>query len=119
MVEAAKRAEGEGIDAVFAYDHYPRAGRPEALHGLTMLGALAVATSACCSARSSLRVGVVPDAVRICQVRTAARLGRGSVRRRHRRGRPASPIPKTRRSASRRPPLDERFVRLEDDRGGA
>lgn len=74
MVAAARRAEGEGIDAVFAYDHYPKPDRPEALHGLTMLGALAVATERIELGTLVARIGVVPDQVLLSQMRTAARL---------------------------------------------
>ena len=74
MVEAARRAESVGIDGVFAYDHYPRPDRPEALHGHVMLGALAVATQRVTIGALVARIGVVPDGVLISKLRTAARL---------------------------------------------
>ena len=77
MVDAARRAEGEGLDAVFAYDHYPRTGRPEALHGLTMLGAISQATDFAVIGTLVARIGVVPDGVLISSFRTAARLAPG------------------------------------------
>ncbi|HUR78482.1 MAG TPA: LLM class flavin-dependent oxidoreductase [Acidimicrobiales bacterium] len=77
MVEAAQRAEGEGLDAVFAYDHYPRPDRPEALHGHTMLGALAMATTSVTLGSLVTRIGVVPDGVVLAKTRTAARLAPG------------------------------------------
>ena len=74
MVAAAQRAEAAGIDLVVAYDHYPKPARPEALHGLTMLGAIAVATERVQIGTLVARIGVVPDQVLISQIRTAARL---------------------------------------------
>jgi alkanesulfonate monooxygenase SsuD/methylene tetrahydromethanopterin reductase-like flavin-dependent oxidoreductase (luciferase family) len=74
MIAAAQRAEAAGIDGVFAYDHYPRPDRPEAQHGLTMLGALAVATEGVDVGLLVARVGVSPDRVLLSQFHTAARL---------------------------------------------
>ena len=74
MVAAAQRAEAEGIDAVFAYDHYPKPERPEAQHGLTMLGALAVATDRIEIGPLVARIGVVPDRVLLSQLHTLGRL---------------------------------------------
>jgi alkanesulfonate monooxygenase SsuD/methylene tetrahydromethanopterin reductase-like flavin-dependent oxidoreductase (luciferase family) len=74
MVDAARRAEVAGLDGVFVYDHYPRPGRREVLHGHVMLGALAVATERVTIGMLVARVGVVPDAVVVSQLRTAARL---------------------------------------------
>ncbi|HVT77452.1 MAG TPA: LLM class flavin-dependent oxidoreductase [Acidimicrobiales bacterium] len=74
MIAAARRAEDAGIDGVFVYDHYPRPDRPEAQHGLTMLGALAVATERINVGLLVARVGVVPDRVLLSQIHTAARL---------------------------------------------
>ena len=112
MVEAAKRAEGEGIDAVFAYDHYPRVGRPEALHGLTMLGALAVSTTTVTIGSLVLRVGVSPDAVVMSQIRTACRLAEGRFVCGIGVGDKESD-PEDEALGIERPSIDERFVRLE------
>ncbi len=77
MVAAARRAQDVGLDAVFAYDHYPRPDRPEALHGLTMLGALAISTRSLVIGTLVARIGVVADNVLVSQVRTAALLAGG------------------------------------------
>jgi alkanesulfonate monooxygenase SsuD/methylene tetrahydromethanopterin reductase-like flavin-dependent oxidoreductase (luciferase family) len=112
MVEAARRAEGEGIDAVFAYDHYPRAGRPEALHGLTMLGALAVATDRMLLGTLVARIGVVPDGVLVSAIRTACRLAEGRFVAGIGVGDNQSDLEDAALGITR-PALDERFVRLE------
>ncbi len=113
MVAAAQRAEAEGIDAVFAYDHYPKPDRPEALHGLTMLGALAVATERIAIGTLVARIGVVPDGVLISQIRTAARLaGPGRFLAGLGVGDKLSD-PEDDALGITRPPLDERFARLE------
>jgi alkanesulfonate monooxygenase SsuD/methylene tetrahydromethanopterin reductase-like flavin-dependent oxidoreductase (luciferase family) len=77
MVEAARRAETVGLDGVFVYDHYPREGRTEALQGHVMIGALAVATERVTIGNLVSRIGVIPDAVLISKLRTAARLAPG------------------------------------------
>jgi alkanesulfonate monooxygenase SsuD/methylene tetrahydromethanopterin reductase-like flavin-dependent oxidoreductase (luciferase family) len=74
MIEAARRAEREGLDGVFVYDHYPRPDRPQALQGHTMLGAIAVATESITVGSLVSRIGVVPDAVLLSKLRTVARL---------------------------------------------
>ncbi len=112
MVAAARRAEGEGIDAVFAYDHYPRPGRPEALHGLMMLGGLAIATDTMLLGTLVARIGVVPDAVLISAVRTACRLAEGRFVAGLGVGDKQSDIEDQALGVSR-PTLEERFVRLE------
>ena len=112
MVEAARRAEREGVDGVFVYDHYPRVGRTEALQGHTMLGAIAVATERVTIGSLVSRIGVVPDAVLVSKLRTAARLAPGRF--------VAGLGVGDRQSDAEddalgitRPPLDERFNRLE------
>jgi len=112
MVEAARRAESEGLDAVFAYDHYPRAGRPEALHGLTMLGALSQATDRILIGTLVARIGVVPDGVLISAIRTAWRLADGRFVAGLGVGDKESDIEDEALGITR-PPLEERFVRLE------
>lgn len=74
MLLAAQRAEANGIDAVFCYDHYPKPSRPEAQHGLTMLGAIAAATTTVELGTLVARIGVSLDGVLLSQFHTAARL---------------------------------------------
>src|SRR5205085_2261126 len=69
--------ERAGLDGVFVYDHYPRAGRVEALQGHVMIGAIATATERVMIGSLVSRIGVVPDAVLISKLRTAARLAPG------------------------------------------
>lgn len=113
MVTAAQRAEAAGIDAVFCYDHYPKPSRPEAQHGLTMLGALSQATSTVELGTLVARIGVVPDGVLLSQLHTAARLagperflcglGIGDK----------ESDEEDDAIGMERPPIDERFTRLE------
>jgi alkanesulfonate monooxygenase SsuD/methylene tetrahydromethanopterin reductase-like flavin-dependent oxidoreductase (luciferase family) len=77
MVEAARRAERAGVDGVFVYDHYPRAGRGEALQGHVMIGAIAMATERVTIGSLVSRIGVIPDQVLISKLRTAHRLAPG------------------------------------------
>ena len=74
-VEVARRAEAAGLDGVFVFDHLWRIARPEgpALHGTTLLGALAAETERVSVGTLVARVGLVPDAV---LVHTFATLGR-------------------------------------------
>jgi alkanesulfonate monooxygenase SsuD/methylene tetrahydromethanopterin reductase-like flavin-dependent oxidoreductase (luciferase family) len=113
MVAAAQRAESAGIDAVFCYDHYPKPSRPEAQHGLTMLGALSQATERVEIGSLVARIGVVPDGVLLSALHTAARhagperficgLGVGDQ----------ESDEEHEALDMARPPLEERFVRLE------
>ncbi len=112
MVSAAVRAEAEGIDAVFAYDHYPRPDRPEALHGHTMLGAIAASTEHLRIGSLVARIGVVPDQVLISKTRTAARLAPGRFVAGLGVGDHESDA-EDRALGITRPSLDERFERLE------
>ncbi|MEY2426237.1 MAG: hypothetical protein QOI61_1809 [Actinomycetota bacterium] len=112
FVDAAIRAEAVGIDAVFAYDHYPRVGRPEALHGMTMLGALSVATDAVTIGTLVARIGVVPDQVLISALRTGARLSDGKFIAGLGVGDHESDA-EDEALGIERPPLEERFARLE------
>ena len=112
MVDAARRAEAEGLDVAFAYDHYPRPGRPDALHGLTMLGALAVATERTGLGTLVARIGVVPDGVLISAMHTASRLADGRFIAGLGVGDKESDLEDEALGITR-PPLDERFVRLE------
>lgn len=113
MVAAARRAEDAGIDGVFVYDHYPKPERPEAQHGMTMLGALAVATTRVSLGLLVARIGVVPDRVLLAQFCTVGRLagpdrllcGLGVGDRQSDSEDVALGIA--------RPPVEERFARLE------
>lgn len=112
MVAAAKRAEDVGLDAVFAYDHYPREGRWEALHGMTMLGALAVATERVAIGSLVARIGVVPDGVLLSGIRTANKLSQGRFIAGIGIGDKESDVEDVALNITR-PPIDERFTRLE------
>jgi alkanesulfonate monooxygenase SsuD/methylene tetrahydromethanopterin reductase-like flavin-dependent oxidoreductase (luciferase family) len=112
MVEAAKRAETVGLDGVFVYDHYPRPDRPEALHGHTMIGAIAMATERVTIGSLVARVGVVPDGVLIAKTRTAARLAPGRFVAGLGVGDGQSDAEDAALGLTR-PSLDERFERLE------
>ena len=112
MVDAARRAEAAGLDGVFVYDHYPRDGRPEVLHGHVMLGALSQATQRVTIGMLVARVGVVADAVLLSQLRTAARLAPGRFVAGLGVGDHQSD-PEDAALGITRPSLDERFNRLE------
>ncbi|MEY2418722.1 MAG: hypothetical protein QOG90_1402 [Actinomycetota bacterium] len=112
MVAAAQRAQAAGLDGVFVYDHYPRPGRPQALHGHVMLGALAVATQDITIGMLVARVGVVPDGVLISSMRTAARLAPGRFVAGLGVGDRESDVEDEALGIAR-PSLDERFTRLE------
>lgn len=75
-MEAAVLAEGAGLDGVFVFDHLWPIGRPDrpALHGPTLLGALAAETSRMVVGTLVARVGLVPDAVLVHQVATVRRI---------------------------------------------
>ena len=112
MVEAARRAEAAGLDGVFVYDHYPRPGRTEALQGTAMLGALATATESVVLGSLVSRIGVVPDGVLVSQLRTLARLAPGRFVAGLGVGDHHSDVEDEALGITR-PPLDERFERLE------
>lgn len=75
-VEAARLAESAGLDGVFVFDHLWPIGRRDrpALHGLSLLGALAAETSTVALGTLVARVGLVPDAVLVHQLATVQRI---------------------------------------------
>lgn len=75
-LEAARLAEGAGLDGVFVFDHLWPIGRPDrpALHGPTLLGALAAETARLSVGTLVARVGLVPDAVLVHQFATVQRI---------------------------------------------
>lgn len=74
--EVAKRAEQAGLDGVFVFDHLWPIGRPDrpALHGPTLLAALAAETERVAVGTLVARVGLVPDAVLEHQFATVQRI---------------------------------------------
>ena len=73
---AARRAEEAGLDGVFAFDHLWPLGHPErpALHGPTLLGALAAETRRVHVGSLVARVGLLPDAVLVHVLATLHRI---------------------------------------------
>ena len=78
-VAVARRAEAAGLDGVFAFDHLWPLGQPErpALHGPTLLGALAVETERVVLGTLVARVGLQPDAVLVHTLTTLSRMAGG------------------------------------------
>ncbi|MEO7837127.1 MAG: LLM class flavin-dependent oxidoreductase [Acidimicrobiales bacterium] len=74
--EVARHAEAAGLDGVFVFDHLWPIGRPDrpALHGPTLLAALAAETERVVLGSLVARVGLVPDAVLIHQFATLHRI---------------------------------------------
>lgn len=72
-LEVARAAEAAGIDGVFVFDHMWPLGRPDrpALHGPTLLGALAAETERAALGTLVARVGMVPDAALVDTLATA------------------------------------------------
>lgn len=64
-VEVARRAEAAGIDGVFVFDHLWPIGRPDrpALHGMSLLAALATETRRLVLGTMVARVSLLPDDV--------------------------------------------------------
>lgn len=75
-LEAARVAEAAGLDGVFVFDHLWPIGHPErpALHGLALLGALAVETQRVMLGSLVSRVGLVPDVVLVNALHTVSRM---------------------------------------------
>lgn len=75
-LEVARLAEAAGLDGVFVFDHLWPIGRPDrpALHGPTLLAALAAETGRVAVGTLVARVGLVPDAVLVHQFATVQRI---------------------------------------------
>lgn len=78
-IGVARRAEAAGLDGVFVFDHlWPMGQRMRpALHGTTLLGALAVETDRVVLGTLVARVGLVPDAVLVHSLVTLHRMTGG------------------------------------------
>ena len=76
VFEAARAAEGMGLDGVFVFDHLWAIGRPDrpALACWPLLGALAAQTSNITLGTLVARVSLAPDAVLAHQFETLARI---------------------------------------------
>lgn len=75
-LDVARRAEAAGLDGVFVFDHLWPLGHPErpALSSLPLLGALASATRQVVVGTLVARVGLLPDAVLVNALVSAARI---------------------------------------------
>jgi Luciferase-like monooxygenase len=73
-IEVARQAEAGGLDGVFVFDHLWAIGRPDrpALHGPSLLAALAVETHRVRVGTLVARVGVVPDDMLVAAFATLA-----------------------------------------------
>lgn len=80
-IEVARRAEAVGLDGVFVFDHLWRIGHPDepALHGLTLLAALAVETSLIRLGSLVSRIGLLPDAVLVHTLVSLQRVAGGRL----------------------------------------
>lgn len=78
---AAEQAEELGFDGVFVFDHLWAIGNPErpAIPAFPLLGALAQRTSRLDLGTLVARVGLVPDAVLVHELRTVAALAAGRL----------------------------------------
>jgi alkanesulfonate monooxygenase SsuD/methylene tetrahydromethanopterin reductase-like flavin-dependent oxidoreductase (luciferase family) len=79
-IAAAQRVEALGLDGVFVFDHLWPIGNPDGtvLHSQTLLGALAEETTRVRVGTLVARVGLMPDAVLINTLASAAHIaGRG------------------------------------------
>lgn len=76
VFEVARQAEAAGLDGVFVFDHLWPIGRPDrpALHGPTLLAALAAETGRIAVGTLVARIGLVPDAVLVHQFATVRRI---------------------------------------------
>lgn len=75
-METARRAEDEGLDGVFVFDHLWPIGQPDrpALHGMSMLAAVAAETERISLGTLVARVSLLPDAVLVHQFETLVRI---------------------------------------------
>jgi alkanesulfonate monooxygenase SsuD/methylene tetrahydromethanopterin reductase-like flavin-dependent oxidoreductase (luciferase family) len=80
-LDVAGRAEAEGLDGVFSFDHLFPAGQPErpALSALPVLAAVAVRTSRLCIGTLVSRVGILDLAVQVAGLTTLQELSRGRL----------------------------------------
>ena len=80
-IEVAALAERAGIDGVFAFDHLWAIGRPDrpALHGPSLLAALAVETERLVLGTLVARVGLLPDEVLVAALHTLDRISGGRL----------------------------------------
>ncbi|MGH9226437.1 MAG: LLM class flavin-dependent oxidoreductase [Acidimicrobiales bacterium] len=78
-IRVALQAEAVGLDGVFAFDHLWPLGRPDrpALHGQSLLGALAAETERVTLGTLVARVGLVPDASLVHTLTSLARIAGG------------------------------------------
>lgn len=81
VVRMARLAEASGIDGVFLYDHLWHIGRKEkpALHGPTLMGAVAVSTSTVTVGSLVARVGLQRNEVLTAMMATTNRMSAGRV----------------------------------------
>ncbi|MDQ3569491.1 MAG: LLM class flavin-dependent oxidoreductase [Actinomycetota bacterium] len=77
----ARQAEAAGIDGAFAFDHLWAIGRPDhpALHGPSLVAALAVETQRLRVGTLVARVGLVPDDVLVAALSTLADMAGGRL----------------------------------------
>lgn len=80
-LDVASRAESAGLDGVFVFDHLWAIGRPDrpALHGPSLLAALAVETGRLRVGTLVARVGLVPDDVLVAALATLAEMAGGRL----------------------------------------
>ena len=78
---AGRQAGATGFDGGFVFDHIWTIGPPErpALHGLSLLGAVAVETERVMVGSLVARVGLLPDAVLVHSLTTLARMAGGRL----------------------------------------
>ena len=75
-LEVARQADEAGLDGVFAFDHLWAIGRPNrpAVHGSSLVAALAVETGRLRVGTLVARVGLVPDDVLVAVLATLGRI---------------------------------------------
>ena len=80
-LEAVRHAEASGLDGVFVFDHLWPLGRPDrpALHGPTLLGAIAAETVRISVGTLVARVGLLPDAVLVHTLVSLDRIAGGRL----------------------------------------
>ena len=81
VIKLARAAEAAGIDGVFVYDHLWHIGKKEgpALHGPTLMAALAASTSTLTVGTLVARVGIQRDEVLAAMMATTNRMSGGRV----------------------------------------